>query len=99
MFCETEREKLLFELLTEKFPQQHPHLLQLIAWCGINRPERLKEILEEHAKDGDALIDLESLDIKDLVRASPNDASEASQLCPQTKFSITDEVVEIKLED
>jgi len=85
MFCETDREILLFELLTEKFPKQHPHLLQLIAWCGINRPERLTEIMEQHAKDGDAMIDLEGIDIK--------------ALCPPTKFSITDEVVEIKLED
>ena len=84
MFCETEREILLFELLCEKFPQQHPHLLQLIAWCGINRPERLTEIMEQHAKDGDALIDLEGIDIK--------------ELCSSTKFSITDEVAEIKLD-
>jgi hypothetical protein len=87
MFCETEREILLFELLTEKFPKQHPHLLQLIAWCGINRPERLTEIMEQHAKDGDALIDLESLDIKGLCPT------------PSVRFSITDEVAEIKLDD
>jgi len=87
MFCETEREILLFELLCEKFPQQHPHLLQLIAWCGINRPERLTEIMEQHAKDGDALIDLEGLDIKGLCPT------------PSVRFSISDEVAEIKLDD
>jgi len=85
MFCETEREILLFELLSEKFPKQHPHLLQLIAWCGINRPERLTEIMEQHAKDGNEMIDLESLDIK--------------ALCPPTEFSITDEFAEIKLDE
>lgn len=84
MFCETEQETFLFELLSERYPQQHPHLLQLIAWCAINRPERLKAIMEEHAKDGDAMIDLESLDIK--------------ALCPKVKFSITDEVAEIQLD-
>ena len=87
MFCETDREILLFELLSEKFPKQHPHLLQLIAWCGINRPERLTEIMEQHAKDGDALIDLEGLDIKGLCPT------------PSVRFSITDEVAEIKLDD
>lgn len=40
--------------------------------------------MEEHAKDGDAMIDLESLDIK--------------ALCPKVKFSITDEVAEIQLD-
>ena len=85
MFCETDREILLFELLSEKFPKQHPHLLQLIAWCRINRPERLTEIIDQHEKDGDALIYLECIDIK--------------ALCPPTKFSITDEVAEIKLDD
>lgn len=87
MFCETDREILLFELLSEKFPKQHPHLLQLIAWCGINRPERLTEIMDQHAKDGDALIDLEGLDIKALCPT------------PSVRFSITDDVSEIKLED
>lgn len=94
MFCETEREIFLFELLCEKFPQQHPHLLQLIAWCGINRPERLTEIMEQHAKDGDALIDLEGIDIKSLGAPTPLEKS----LCSSTKFSITDEVAEIKLD-
>ncbi len=88
MFCETEREILLFELLSEKFPKQHPHLLQLIAWCGINRPERLTEIMEQHAKDGDALIDLEGIDIKSLGAPTPS-----------VRFSITDDVAEIKLDE
>ena len=65
MFCETEREVALFDLLCVKYPTKHPHLLQLIAWCGINRPERLQELFEQHKDDGDdCLIDLEAIDIK-----------------------------------
>jgi hypothetical protein len=86
MFCETDRELALYDLLTERFPSKHPQLLQLIAWCGINRPERLRELLEQHNKDGDeALIDLETFDI--------------TTLCPKVQFSITDEVAEIKIDE
>lgn len=67
MFCETEREIALYDLLTEKYPNKHPQLLQLIAWCGINRPERLQEIMNQHQNDGENdLIDLETFDIKAL---------------------------------
>lgn len=86
MFCETDREIALYDLLTERFPNKHPQLLQLIAWCGINIPERLKELLEQHNNDGDdALIDLETFDIKGL--------------CPKVRFSITDEDAEIKIDE
>lgn len=98
MFCETERETALFDLLTQKYPRQQPQLLELIAWCGINNPERLAEIMERHANDGNQMIDLESLDIK--------------ALCPKVKFcdaplasfgesrivSISDEATEIELD-
>lgn len=68
MFCETEREISLYDLLTERFPSKHPQLLQLIAWCGINRPDRLEEIFERHKNDGEeSLIDLEKFDIKALL--------------------------------
>lgn len=67
MFCETEREIALYDLLTERFPNKHPQLLQLIAWCGINRPERLQELMEQHKNDGEeSLIDLDKFDIKQL---------------------------------
>lgn len=70
MFCETEREIALYDLLTERFPTKHPQLLQLIAWCGINRPERLQELFEQHKNDGEeSLIDLEKFDIKALLPA------------------------------
>lgn len=86
MFCQTEREIALFDLLATRYPDKHPQLLELIAWCGINRPERLAELLEQHNKDGDeALIDLETFDIK--------------ALCPKVQFSITDEVAEIKIDE
>lgn len=68
MFCQTEREIALFDLLNVRFPNKHPQLLELIAWCGINRPERLKEIIEKHENDGDgSMIDLADFDIKQLL--------------------------------
>ena len=99
MFCETAREIALYDLLTEKYPHKHPQLLQLIAWCGINRPERLTELMEQHENDGqEALIDLADIDIK--------------AMCPQVKFCdaplasfvesrtvlISDEATEIELD-
>jgi len=70
MFCETEREVALFDLLCVKYPTKHPHLLQLIAWCGINRPERLAEIMEQHKNDTEeTLIDLETFDIKSIMKS------------------------------
>lgn len=71
MFCVTEQEIALHELLMERFPGKHPHLLDLIAWCGINRPERLQELFEQHKDDGDdSLIDLEAIDIKAMYRGT-----------------------------
>lgn len=68
MFCQTEREIALYDLLTVRFPNKHPQLLELIAWCGINRPERLQEIFEKHENDGEeTLIDLADFDIKSLL--------------------------------
>lgn len=68
MFAQTEREIALFDLLTARFPNKHPQLLELIAWCGINRPERLQELFEKHKDDGEeALIDLADFDIKALI--------------------------------
>jgi hypothetical protein len=71
MFCQTEREIALFDLLTQRFPDKHPQLLELIAWCGINRPERLQELFEQHKDDTEStLIDLADLDIKALCPSS-----------------------------
>ena len=69
MFCQTEREIALSDLLTQRFPDKHPQLLELIAWCGINRPERLQELFERHKDDSEStLIDLADLDIKALCQ-------------------------------
>jgi tetraacyldisaccharide-1-P 4'-kinase len=74
MFCQSEREIAMFDFLVERFPNKHPQLLELIAWCGINRPERLEEILEKHKEDGeDSLIDLADFDIKTLIPQEPRD--------------------------
>jgi len=64
MFCTEEREIALHDLLIERFPKGNPQLLELIAWCAINRPERLQEILEKHKNDDEnQMIDLADLDI------------------------------------
>ena len=74
MFCQSEREIAMFDFLVERFPNKHPQLLELIAWCGINRPERLEEILEKHKEDGeDSLIVLADFDIKTLIPQEPRD--------------------------
>lgn len=67
MFCTNEREIALFDLLLERFPKKNPNLLELIAWCGINRPDRLQELLEQHKNDDESnMVELETLDIKEL---------------------------------
>lgn len=72
MFCETEREIALFDLLVQRFPHKHTQLLELIAWCGINRPERLQELFERHKDDTEStLIDLADIDIKGREQHSP----------------------------
>lgn len=64
MFCETDQEKALFSLLTEKYPDKNPYLLELIAWVYINKPERFESIMSSH-KNGDMnMIDLEDFDIE-----------------------------------
>ena len=69
MFCETERENAMHDLLMQRFPGKNAQLLDLIAWFAINLPERLQEILEQHKNDGENdLIELQSIDIKAMVR-------------------------------
>jgi hypothetical protein len=69
MFNMTEREDAVYDLLIAKYPNIHPQLAQLIAWCGIHRPERLQEILEQHKSDTDAdMIDLETFDMKSIIK-------------------------------
>lgn len=72
MFCQTEREIALFDLMTVRFPNKHPQLLELIAWCAINSPKKLEEIFERHKDDGEgSLIDLADFDIKTLCPPPP----------------------------
>lgn len=64
MFCETDREKALFNLLTEQYPDKNAYLLELMAWVYINRPEKFENIMSAH-KEGDMnVIDLEDFDIE-----------------------------------
>jgi hypothetical protein len=64
MFCETDREKALFNLLTEQYPEMSAYLLELMAWVYINRPEQFENIMSAH-KEGDMnVIDLEDFDIE-----------------------------------
>jgi hypothetical protein len=65
MFCTDEREIAIFDLLVERFPKTNPNLLELIAWCGVNRPDRLQELLEQHKNDDESnMVELDTLDIK-----------------------------------
>lgn len=64
MFCETERENAMHDLLMQRFPGKNAQLLDLIAWFAINLPERLQEILEQHKNDGENMVDFETMDIK-----------------------------------
>lgn len=67
MFCTTEQEIAMHDLLMQRFPDKHPNFLGLIAWCGINRPDRLQELLERHKDDEEnSLIDLEAIDLKNI---------------------------------
>jgi hypothetical protein len=64
MFCETDREKALFNLLTEQYPDRNAYLLELMAWVYINRPDKFESIMSAH-KEGDMnVIDLEDFDIE-----------------------------------
>ena len=67
MFCTNEQEIAIFDLLVERFPRAQPNLLELIAWCSVNRPDRLQELLEQHKNDDDSnMIDLETINIKEM---------------------------------
>lgn len=68
MFCETDEEVALFNLLTERYPHKNTYLLGLVAWVFINRPERFNEIMEEHRSQGEEMIDMEDVDIKEITR-------------------------------
>jgi hypothetical protein len=69
MFCTDEREIAVFDLLVERFPKTNPALLELIAWCGINRPDRLQALLEQHKYDDETnMVELDTLDIKAMCK-------------------------------
>jgi hypothetical protein len=66
MFCETDREKALFNLLTEQYPDRNAYLLELMAWVYINRPDKFESIMSAH-KEGDMnLIELKDFDINSI---------------------------------
>lgn len=72
MFSTTDNEIAMYDLLVDKYPKGQPHILDLIAWCAINRPERLMEILEQHKNDDEnEMIDLADLDITKLYKSPP----------------------------
>lgn len=64
MFCETEQEKALFNLLTEQYPDKNVYLLELMSWVYINKPERFESIMSAHKEGEIKIIDLENFDIE-----------------------------------
>jgi hypothetical protein len=66
MFCETDQEKALFNLLTEQYPDKNVYLLELMSWVYINKPERFESIMSAHKEGKMNMIDLENFDIETL---------------------------------
>ena len=64
MFCETDREKALFNLLTEHYPDKNAYLLELMSWVYINKPERFDSIMATQNEGNMNMIDLEDFDIE-----------------------------------
>ncbi len=64
MFCETDQEKSLFNLLTEQYPDKNVYLLELMSWVYINKPERFESIMSAHKEGEINIIDLENFDIE-----------------------------------
>jgi hypothetical protein len=64
MFCETDQEKALFNLLTEQYPDKNVYLLELMSWVYINKPERFESIMSAHKEGKMNMIDLENFDIE-----------------------------------
>jgi hypothetical protein len=64
MFCETDQEKALFNLLTEQYPDKNVYLLELMSWVYINKPERFESIMSAHKEGEINIIDLENFDIE-----------------------------------
>jgi hypothetical protein len=64
MFCETDQEKALFNLLTEQYPDKNVYLLELMSWVYINKPERFESIMSAHKEGEIKIIDLENFDIE-----------------------------------
>ena len=66
MFCETDQEKALFNMLTEQYPDKNVYLLELMSWVYINKPERFESIMSAHKEGKMNMIDLENFDIETL---------------------------------
>ena len=64
MFCETDQEKALFNLLTEQYPDKNVYLLELMSWVYINKPERFESIMSAHKEGEINMMDLENFDIE-----------------------------------
>ncbi len=72
MFCETDREKALFNLLVEQHPEKNAYLLDLMSWVYINRPDKFESIMSAH-KEGDMnLIELKDFDINSINKNTHN---------------------------
>ena len=68
MFCETDQEKALFDLLTQQYPDRNAYLLELMAWVYINKPERFETIMTAHREGAMNMIELEDFNIESILR-------------------------------
>lgn len=66
MYIESKEEKELFERLSRQFPEAEQLLLELLAWCQINNPDKLEKIIEENANK--EMINLDEVDLKSILR-------------------------------
>ena len=72
MYCETTEEQDCFKRLKDYYPSEHDYMLDLIAWVYTNKPERFNEIMAEHSASGNhTMIDLETFDIKSIMKKEP----------------------------
>ena len=68
MFCETDQEKALFDLLTQQYPDKNAYLLELMAWVYINKPERFETIMTAQREGAMDMIELEDFNIESILR-------------------------------
>jgi hypothetical protein len=69
MYCETQEELAVFDVLKASYPQQNEYLLDLMSWVFVNNPQQFEKIMHAHRETcHDELVDLSETNIKSLLR-------------------------------